>query len=132
MSISNSGCCENYSEKCFSNISLQRLIFDLKFSNNFQHMSSGFIMRELDNYGITTEVNIGEHMASDYLLLFSKIPMPRSFNASISTLSLSLVVWFMIPSSSAEYSTSFVSHLEGVEMYRSSSSGNFLHRRLAE
>ena len=46
-------------------------------------MISGFIMRELDNYGITSEVNNREHMASDYLLLFSKIPMPRSFNASI-------------------------------------------------
>ena len=46
-------------------------------------MNSGFILRELDHFGITTEMDIGEHIASDYHLLFSKIPMPRSFNASI-------------------------------------------------
>ena len=43
-----------------------------------------------------------------------------------STLSLSWVVWFMVQSSSAEYSTSFVSSLEGVEVYRSSSKSSSL------
>ena len=28
-------------------------------------MTSGFILRELNNYGITTEMNIVEHMASE-------------------------------------------------------------------
>ena len=67
------------------------------------------------------------------------------------TLSLSLAIWFMVPCSSAEYSTCFVACLEGVEVYGSplkssssslsspkssenffSSSGNFLDRRLEE
>ena len=56
-------------QKYFSNILLQRLIFDLKCSNNFQHMTSGFILRELDNYGITTEMNIVEHMASESFVI---------------------------------------------------------------
>ena len=65
------------------------------------------------------------------------------------TLSLSSAIWFMVPCSSAEYSTCFVARLEGVEVYGSPSksssslsslkssekiffSGNFLDRRLEE
>ena len=62
-----------------------KVIFDLKCSNNFQHMTSGFIDLAgcFDNYGITTEMNIGEYMTSDYLLLFSKILRTQNFHASI-------------------------------------------------
>ena len=32
-------------------------------------MTSGFILRELNNYGITTEMNIVEHMASESFVI---------------------------------------------------------------